>query len=92
MFRLSELPATVKNVADFIGHIKNQYKEDFSSIAADRIVIKHNVTGAVLDPWVKLSELAGTSGQQTYPVKVKGSSSELFSLIFKVINALCKSN
>jgi hypothetical protein len=92
-FRLSRLPTEIENVANFIGHIKDQYKEDYSSIAADRIVIKDKVTGAVLDPWVKLSELAGNSGQQPYPVKVKGSSSsDIFSLIFKVINALCMSN
>jgi hypothetical protein len=47
----------------------------------------------MLDPAVKVSELAGNTSRTPYPVKVKGSSSsDIFSLIFKVTNSLCKSN
>jgi hypothetical protein len=91
MFRLSELPATVKNMAGWRRHIKDYYKEDYST-TADRIIIKDKATGAQLDPAVKLAGLVGNSEETQYPVKVKGLSTYLLSLIFKVNNTLRKSN
>jgi hypothetical protein len=92
-FRLSTLPADFDDVAGLRRHMKEFYSVAFASVEADEIVIKDKATGAVLSGSMKVRDLAGNTSTTPYPVKVKGlSSSDVFSLIFKVNNTLCKSN
>lgn len=82
----------VDDVIEFRRFIKEHYRENYSSATADNIIIKDNVTGAILPGATRLVDLAGNTEETPYPVFVKGSSSHLISLIFKVIDALYRSN
>ncbi|KAI3658098.1 hypothetical protein MP638_002382 [Amoeboaphelidium occidentale] len=84
-FNLSRLPPHVYNIAGLRDHMKDLYKEDYTGVTDDNIIVGNNSTGAPLRADVKLADLTGNTYDTPYPVKVKGLYSDLFSLMSRVI-------
>ena len=93
LFRLSELPPNVRNIADFINHIKAHYNH-FNDTDAYNIIVKDKDTGEILDPGVELAELAGNDSRHPYPIEIaEGTSLDILSIMRKVLSkTICKNS
>jgi hypothetical protein len=86
LFELSKLSPEIKNIAHFRNHIKKHYSEVYSNTPADNIVIKDKDSGEILDPATLISELAGNSSKNPYPVEIAGMPLNILSLVRKVFS------